>query len=487
MKPHIVLIRMFVVLGFLAALAALFPKDGIKISENFTLRFARISEVFETKTTNYADISKLIDDDRISQSKENQYVKTKETSLLKTIIDNSPVDTALLKANILRIQFPDENHSVLDAFFRELMYNNSLVRILHYGDSQIEGDRYSSHLRKNLQQKFGGEGLGLIPAKEVNNKSPNFNFVAVSDGWQRFTLYGNPYNHQKNNKFGILMSYCRFADTVKKVSKNYNEWLSFTKTTSYNDFQDFSHLKIFYGNLSQKIDIQLFADNVLLSKKILKPTNFYETFHWKFDKPYNNIKLQISGNESPDIYALALDGERGVAVDNVPMRGSSGLEFTKSNSALYSEQFRQLNVKLLILQFGLNVAHDSTANLHYYEKVLYEQLMFIKGINPEISILVLGVTDMSKKLGEHYVTIASVEKLRDAQRRAAFKAGCCFWDTYTAMGGRNSMPSWVAAKPPLAEKDYTHINYNGARILARMLYQALMREYNLFKKDEIRK
>ena len=38
------------------------------------------------------------------------------------------------------------------------------IRIIHYGDSQIEGDRMSNYLRTVLQKKFGGYGVGLIPA-----------------------------------------------------------------------------------------------------------------------------------------------------------------------------------------------------------------------------------------------------------------------------------------------------------------------------------
>ena len=30
------------------------------------------------------------------------------------------------------------------------------VRIMHYGDSQIEGDRISGRLRERLQKEFGG-------------------------------------------------------------------------------------------------------------------------------------------------------------------------------------------------------------------------------------------------------------------------------------------------------------------------------------------
>ena len=61
---------------------------------------------------------------------------------------------------------------------------------MHYGDSQIEGDRISGRLRERLQSEFSGNGPGLfalIPATRkisLNNKpSPN---------WIRKTGFG-PY------------------------------------------------------------------------------------------------------------------------------------------------------------------------------------------------------------------------------------------------------------------------------------------------------
>ena len=67
--------------------------------------------------------------------------------------------------------------------------------------------------------------------------------------------------------------------------------------------------------------------------------------------------------------------------------------------------------------------------------------------------------------------------IRNALKNAAFKADCAFWDTYEAMGGENSMPSWVFSDPPLAEKDFTHFTIEGSKIIAQMFYKALMLEY----------
>jgi lysophospholipase L1-like esterase len=79
------------------------------------------------------------------------------------------------------------------------------------------------------------------------------------------------------------------------------------------------------------------------------------------------------------------------------------------------------------------------------------------------------------------VTHPNLEGVRDAVKNAALQSGCAFWDMYEAMGGRNSMPSWVFADPSLAVSDFVHFNTRGARLIAEMLYNAIMYEYQEWK------
>jgi len=93
---------------------------------------------------------------------------------------------------------------------------------------------------------------------------------------------------------------------------------------------------------------------------------------------------------------------------------------------------------------------------------------------PKADILIVGVSDMSEKNGDGYVTRSSVRKVIEAQRNAAFAEGCAFWNLYEAMGGYNSMPVWVNSH--MAQKDYTHFNREGGHRVAQMLFDAIMAE-----------
>ena len=147
---------------------------------------------------------------------------------------------------------------------------------------------------------------------------------------------------------------------------------------------------------------------------------------------------------------------------------------------MLKEMYDDLQVKLLILQFGGNVVPYISDNYVYYERWFYRELSKLKSLMPDLSIIVIGVADMSVKEKDIYTTYPNLEHIRDALKNAAFSADCAFWDMYSAMGGKNSMPSWVFARPSLASSDFVHFNERGARVLAEMFYNAFMHDYNAY-------
>jgi hypothetical protein len=70
-----------------------------------------------------------------------------------------------------------------------------------------------------------------------------------------------------------------------------------------------------------------------------------------------------------------------------------------------------------------------------------------------------------------------VPRLLAAQRSLAERNHAAFWNLYEAMGGENSMVSWVEESPALANKDYTHVNFRGAHKIAGLLFDYLMQQY----------
>ncbi len=452
------------------------------------LQFASPKDILKPGQTKYADISNIIGNNALLTDSmlEQMSLQAKDESW-----DTVRANADSLRRSICRLQFPKNNKKILyKAFsaFEKAASASKPMRIMHYGDSQIEGDRISSFLRNKLQNKFGGMGSGLVPVEQVYD----FSFSVLqenSNNWFRYTLYGNRDTTLTHRRYGALASFCRFSpygsDTLTNTEHPYEAWVSFTPSGySYTNTKNFRLCRVFYSHNKEPFVAEIYHNEILIDADMYPASRSLQTIRWEFDQPTNNIRIIFRGVASPDIYGIALDDLAGIAVDNIPMRGNSGLVFTKMDKDLLQQHFKELNVKMIILQFGGNVVPHVTTDYTYYEKLFAAQINRIHQLLPDVAVIVIGVADMSVKKRNRFVSYPNIEKIRDALKNASFEAGAVYWDLYQAMGGENSMPSWVFANPPLASSDFVHFNPKGAKIIATMFYNALMFEYNQYKRNE---
>ena len=494
-KPYRSLL-LLVYVGVLLAVALFFLPARIPLPNGYSLRFFTLESLLDTKGKQYADISEI----------EQKFTPVEEKAALAKNGRVSAPKTALTDTleSRYKIQFPAGNDTALFTFFRHLQNlktSKELVRALHYGDSQIEGDRITAFLRNNFQNRFGGCGVGLVPLQDALGNRTSLQ-INSDEAWKRMRAYGPDYRKKAPHNYGILGSYFNFSfsytqtipgdtaatDSLRRqpkfiTKKRSNIWVEYAKAPgAYARDSRFENFKLLYTNPDAPVSLKIQTQKDSIKTFELPVTTEPTVFEMPFRGNFKKLRLSFEGTKSPEFYGAALDCNSGVVIDNMPFRGSSGTEFVRMNKETLSAQFKQLNVKFIILQYGVNVVPHVISDYGYYEKQFYAQLKLLRELAPEASILVVGVSDVSRKEGEVYTTYPNVEKIRDAQRNAAFKAGCAFWDLYTAMGGKDSMPSWVFAKPALANKDFTHFSPKGAQLVAEMLFKSLMYEYEKFNR-----
>jgi lysophospholipase L1-like esterase len=475
-KPPGILLFFLSVFLLLIAFALFFPENGIVLSKDIALHFFTKEDLRAVNKVQYADINKilghqdLLNDSIITAIAEGKIIRK--------------VNADSLKNSITRIEYPRNDSTVLFPFFRTLKNlpaSGQLIRIMHYGDSQIEDDRITSLLRNRLQSKFGGSGAGLVPASQLYPYG--FTMKQESSGnWNRYIGFARRDTNIFHTRYGALASFSTFTP-YSTLQDTAEAWVKFSISPyAYNNTKTFTQCRVFYGYNPMPFLHELYLDNTLSDADIFPASSKMNVIRWKFDAPAEELKLTFKGQASPEVYGIALDGNRGVAVDNIPLRGCSGLFFTAFDEQLMSAMYKELNVKLFILQFGGNFVPSGLDNYTGYENWFYSQLIRIKKLCPSARILVIGVADMSMKNRNNYITNPNVEKVRDALKTASFRAGAAFWDMYKAMGGYNSMPSWVFANPPLASNDFVHFNPRGAKTIAQMFYNAFILEYHKFEK-----
>jgi lysophospholipase L1-like esterase len=508
LKPTTLLGALIAVNILLGIIVWAFPEDGISLGQSGKLKFVSYKELLGLDSTLeavniddvLANVEPLEEDTEIdSILEEPDSLFTKINTEIQSSVNFDTITNKLITPKHRSIQIPPSNPQILKSLIAGLVEESKtkVVRIVHYGDSQLEGDRISDYLRNRLQLLFGGEGPGILLPNEPTAGSRRSAYVSQSENLRKKAIYISNQNPPEN-RYGIGGATFIFngntsqfvgwdssfvkGDSIKiarlETTPKFDESVqtpSYIKinngSSGYRLARRYSSIKLLYRSENPfvvKLRSDSFTDEFFMNKSLnLGVKTWY--------KPtYRKLRIDVTKGGFPEIYGLALDGQTGVAVDNFPMRGSSAIGFSKMDRSLYSAQLKALNVRCIILQYGINVVPTVRSDYSYYKSSLSRQLRSIKAAHPGVSIIVVGPSDMSKNKGGNMVSYENIPLIRDAMKGAAFETGCAFWDLYEAMGGQNSMVSWV--ENGLAQKDYTHFSFRGAKYVGEMLFEAILEQ-----------
>ncbi len=361
-----------------------------------------------------------------------------------------------------KIVLPDSSYNYFNEFFDALdSAQNELVHVMHYGDSQIEGDRITGFLRKKLQEKFGGSGCGLLPLlQKVQAHSVS---QICSDSVPMFYAGGmiGP-RSERTKHYGAM---AQFAEINGHVNLNIRA----------RDVKDFKRIKVFAGEVSNL--------NVKISESARKfeEKDDLQSATWMLGKTTNNLTVSFNGTAS--IYGISIDAGSGVSVSNIPMRGSDGTFLSKINKDEMSGMLRELNTRLIILEFGGNALPPikDSVGVQRYCKSLKKQIDYMHTACPIAKILVIGPADMSITTGGELRTYKLLPYLVKQMEETCVESGVAFWNMYEVMGGYNSMISWVNHSPRWAAPDYIHFTQKGVQQIAEVLWESLLMYYDYYE------
>jgi D-alanyl-lipoteichoic acid acyltransferase DltB (MBOAT superfamily) len=384
-------------------------------------------------------------------------------------------DTLLFHLDADTVETASEKTDPLNQFLDSLRYSNRQVRIMYYGDSQIEGDRITSYLRQTLRKGHGGTGPGLLlPLMPV--MSTKTVWIKSSSNWKKYNYLSYSTGKLSHSDLGPFMAVCRFLPDGRKTLVPEKAYVRIRPSNiADSSVSEYDYLRIFYGNTSGLVRVSVRSDdNEIFCDTLRTGYGFHETGCTL--GRVKEITVEFEGTVSPDIYGLSIESKTGIIVDNIPQRGSAGLEFTMVGKANLAETYRILKPDLFILHYGLNIVKNVRHDYSYFQKGLKRQLELLKEISPATPALVMSVTDMADIRGDSIRSYINIPSIIDAQYHAATDAGAAFWDAYRSMGGESSIIRWAARNPPLAQKDYVHFTYSGADTLSKIMADALFAE-----------
>ncbi|MBN8697274.1 MAG: hypothetical protein J0L87_12155 [Bacteroidetes bacterium] len=383
-------------------------------------------------------------------------------------------------ANIL--DFESDTTSALAHFFNALnktLKTKNKARIAYFGDSMIEGDLISQDLRSNMQDHFGGYGVGFVPVTSIVSGFRT-SVIHSFGGWTTYNLLENaPANHTLG-----ISGYSFVPGTMGSIDTtdvNSGSWVKYVAANKKH-IDQFYEIKLLYGKSAEGNDV------IINGKRYpLHGTNSVNQVSVQSTNPMKAINAKFQCKTSIDVFGFSMESDSGVFVDNFSFRGNSGLPIAKVTQAVYSGTNACLDYDLIILEYGLNAVSPEVTDFSWYERGMNNVIKHIKASFPYSSILLVSVGDKSYRKNGEYITDPSVPLLVAAQKRLAENNKIAFWSLYDAMGGEGSMVKWVEGDTAFANKDYTHFNFKGARKVGKLMYDKLMSEYKDYNKAQAKK
>lgn len=355
----------------------------------------------------------------------------------------------------------------LNYFFEAVkLAKQKSIRVAHFGDSAIEGDLVTADIREILQTKMGGNGAGWlgIVSQDISFRSTTKHSFSQGN-WESASLY-------TSNPKGLPLGISGEAN----IPKGNNAWVQYETTPLRRYLRDFGVVKLYYTN-AKASSISYSFDGSAPQTAVLTPGGGLQELVLKPKGKARSIKITFPVVDQALVFGVSLENEPGVYVDNFPLRGNSGVDLLNLNPALLKDFAKYMDYKLIVLEFGLNIAGNK-ADYSWYEREMIKVVNNFKTVFPKASIILVSIHDKSTKKGADFVTDPTILRLLDSQKNIARTTNIAFWSLFDAMGGSNSMPNWVNAVPPLAFKDYIHFNDQGAKKVSQLFTDALLDEYS---------
>lgn len=370
----------------------------------------------------------------------------------------------------------------LDHFFEGLdrlaENQEDKVSIVHIGDSHIQADYFSNHIREQILSipYFGNGGRGFVFPYTVAKTNNPINYYSTGKG--RWTGARNSVN-KHTSRWGLAgvtaSTYDSTASFMIRLNADEKSPLTFStnKVSVYYPTEDSTE----YG-----VALRLTNDSLVYG---VSDTLGRVTF--ELDSLSEEIWFELTKN-GPHQNHFTLQGIFLENDDPGVVYSSLGANGAKVNSFLKCQDFiphlASVHPDLVIISLGTNDAYNTAFNGIIFKREVEQLVFWVKQAAPESSILLTTPGDCFRR--RRYINYDNA-KAKNVLIQVAKEQGLAIWDFYEIMGGLQSMEKWRDFG--LGKRDLIHLTDKGYILQGELLFNALIidkyfGEYQTFVKKD---
>ena len=354
---------------------------------------------------------------------------------------------------------------------RGLLYaaGDTLINILHIGDSHIQAEGSTSRTRALLQSRYGSAGRGLItPFRMAGTNQPADYSITSTSPFATAKLLRQPWE--------IDMGFSGIA--ISPQDRAYTITLAAKPTAGIDPSFD---------------RVRIFCSGALPTVTLAKGPSGSIPFDQKdepgivdllLEEPTAEVTLHFTSRGSCSIHAFDLDNSMtGVKYSAI---GNNGATYSSYNAiGALGRNVKSFSPDLVIISLGTNEAFGTTSTAAMMANI--DLLVSnIRRANPEAAILLVTPADCQRKVKKRvrvrrrrYRTTVSyrhnenIERMRQAILDYGKSHHIATYDFYAVAGGPLSSDQWIRHK--IMSNDRIHLTRDGYTLVGDLLYDALVK------------
>jgi lysophospholipase L1-like esterase len=353
---------------------------------------------------------------------------------------------------------------------------DTVINIIHLGDSHIQAGYLSGQTMRMLQTTFGNAGRGWIaPFKLSKANEPSDYFISsnIREWTAGRCIQSTPKCPWGIGGIGIQTS-APEIDFNLIITPDNGAGYSFNKVLLYRDRNAMpmvpsSHYYDFIAALSW--GEQLYEDIVV---DTFMTTLLLDTFHLK---SIGIDKDSIRTNKTQDnLYYgfMLMNGRPGILYHSIGVNGAGYADFT---SRSYVRQLALLKPSLFIVSLGTNESFGRNFSKAQFNSQVDAFIRLVKEELPEAILLITTPAESYRRTYKnkkrYYVRNDNISQVADAITTYTREQGIACWDMFSITGGYNSCKKWFDAG--MFGRDRIHFSRKGYGEQGVLLYKALVR------------
>lgn len=377
-----------------------------------------------------------------------------------SVIGVAAVAAAQRRAPVVR-DVPIASAAALEAFHaraRALRAGEvDRLRVMHWGDSNVAADLWTSVVRRSLQRALGDGGPGYLLPSPFGSRFDDDAVLHGARGWE-------PRRYGFARDFGPgdgLWGLAGVAIEARGRPASLTVDVPWSALGAVVEVHALGRPRggIFEvrrgGEPPIVIDTHRAREGLVHERIELGPGE-------------HRLRVRVRGGRPVRLLGVVVEKRApGVVYDVFGINGHRASARLEWEETLLREQIRHRPPDLVIMSYGGNEALDASLSMTRYEERLILAVDRMRALAPRASCLLVSPVAMCP-LEPRNVEVSRI------QAEVAQSAGCAFFHTAEVSGGHGSLCGWIRAGDGLVSRDRLHLGRRGYAIVGERFTRALL-------------